>query len=674
MSFDREATLKKADKLLRQGKVDAAIEEYERLVEDQPRDWALANTLGDLYGRAGQTDRAAEQYTRIAENFLAAGFYPKAAAVFKKILKIDPDHEPAQLRLGEISQAQGLLADAKSYFHAVGARRRARGDRDGAAAMVIRTGEVDPADFEARTAAARTLVDAGRTGEAAVRYRELHDALLEKDRPAEALEALREAVRLNPQDRESRALLVNAAVAAGDLEGARAFLDRETAGRDPVLLAALLETELAAGTPDSVRELAASVGNPGADRRAALLDRAWAAAATHPDNAFALAAGLADAAARDGDHPAAAAALEEAAARIERHQVAALQRLIDVAIEGGLEETMTAAQERLADVYLSAGEAPEARSLAERLVARAPWISAHLERFRRALAMLKVSDPDTVIAQRLGGETPFIATDPFAPEPPPSPPFAGPPPDLAERPALRAEAPAATPHPDVASDTSPAPPVGSRAIRLSALSRADSEAEPAPSPPDAPPQTAVPVASFDGAAHDEIDLNAELAGPAEAPDRSAERAPGAGEAELGQAFSDFRQEVVRQTGADHSAQHMSIGRTYLEMGMRDQAVEPLTAAARSAQFRFEAASLLGRIFREHGDLDQAIQWFDRAADAPAPSAAEARTLLYELGCAVEDRGDTSRALAIFLELRAEAGEYLDVASRIERLSRVEAGG
>jgi tetratricopeptide (TPR) repeat protein len=204
------------------------------------------------------------------------------------------------------------------------------------------------------------------------------------------------------------------------------------------------------------------------------------------------------------------------------------------------------------------------------------------------------------------------------------------------------------------------------------LSPTESEPDPDPSPADAPPRTAVSVASFDGGAHDEIDLNAELAGPGQAAGPGGEAGPG--EAELGEAFSDFRQEVVRQTGADHCAQHMTIGRTYLEMGMRDQAVEPLTAAARSTQFRFEAASLLGRIFRERGDLDQAIQWFDRAADAPAPSAAEGRTLLYDLGRAVEDRGDTSRALAIFLELRAEAGEYLDVASRIERLSRVEAGG
>ena len=38
---------------------------------------------------------------------------------------------------------------------------------------------------------------------------------------------------------------------------------------------------------------------------------------------------------------------------------------------------------------------------------------AHIERFRRALVMLRVPDPDTVIAERLSGQSPFMATDHF---------------------------------------------------------------------------------------------------------------------------------------------------------------------------------------------------------------------------------------------------------------------
>src|SRR5262245_31515400 len=162
------------------------IVEYLRVVEDQPRDWTTANTLGDLYVRAGQPDRAAAQYARIAEHFMTEGFYSKASALYKKLLKLTPDDEGAQLNLAEISQKQGLLADAKAQLNAIEARRRGRGDRAGAADIVVRRGGLDPADFDARAAGARMLAEMGRTEEAAAWFRSIHADLLEKDRRSEA--------------------------------------------------------------------------------------------------------------------------------------------------------------------------------------------------------------------------------------------------------------------------------------------------------------------------------------------------------------------------------------------------------------------------------------------------------------------------------------------------------
>jgi len=233
LALDREDTLKKAEKLLRQGRLDAAIAEYVRVVEDQPRDWNTANTLGDLYVRAKQSEKAVAQYGRIAQHFFNDGFYPKAAALYKKILKISPDDEQSQLQLADLSAKQGLLADAKSYYQTVAARRRARGDRRGVDEIVVRLGSVDPADIDARTAAARVLAENGDQKGAAALFRALHADLAEKGRTPEAVVALREAVRLNPADAEGRGVLAAAALAAGDIAGARGYLDREAAGEDP---------------------------------------------------------------------------------------------------------------------------------------------------------------------------------------------------------------------------------------------------------------------------------------------------------------------------------------------------------------------------------------------------------------------------------------------------------
>jgi tetratricopeptide (TPR) repeat protein len=139
-------------------------------------------------------------------------------------------------------------------------------------------------------------------------------------------------------------------------------------------------------------------------------------------------------------------------------------------------------------------------------------------------------------------------------------------------------------------------------------------------------------------------------------------------------LQDFRNEVSRQTGSDEAVQHLKLARTYLDMGMADEAIGSLETAARSPRHRFEAASMLGRLYRDRQDVPHAIEWLERAAEAPAPGAEAGRALLYDLGTLLEAAGETARALAVLLELQSDAHEYRDVAARVERLARVQAGG
>jgi tetratricopeptide (TPR) repeat protein len=641
LPLDREDTLKKAEKLLRQGRLDAAIAEYLRVVEDQPRDWNTANTLGDLYVRANQADKAVAQFARIADHFFQDGFYPKAAALYKKILKIVPEDEPSQLHLADISVRLGLMADAKSYLTAVASRRRTRGDTRGANEMVVRLGAIDPTDIEARLAGARVLAESGDEGGAAGRFRDLYSDLLEKGRPAEALHALREAVRCNPGDREGRALLAKAAVAEGNLETARGYLDRETAGQDPALLLALVDIELRSGQLEQAREIVPQLFAIDRELRHSVVELAWALTESNPAAAFVCIDAAVDASLSASEFDDAASILQEFVTRIPAH-VPALLKLVEICVDGGLEAAMYEAQAQLTDAYLSTSQAVEARVIAEDLVAREPWEAAHIERFRRALVMLRVPDPDTVIAERLSGQTPFTATDHFSdpvreepPHPPPPVEPAAPEPGPEPIAPLRA-APDPVAHPPVPKPTAKSKPRGSVEIDLtSALGDLQGATS---SPP--PPQ------------------------PTAAPPRE----------NLDEVFKDLRKEASRKGAADQSAQHMKLARTYLEMGMLEEATAALKTAARSPRQRFEAGSLLARMYKEHGDIPQAIEWFERAAEAPAPTVEEGRALLYDLGLTLEETGETARALAVFLELQADAGDYRDVPQRADRLARVQTGG
>ena len=73
--FDREGALKSAEKALKLGRIDAAIAEYVKIVEAQPRDWNSANALGDLYVRAGQVDKGIASRMLLRANELLGDAY-----------------------------------------------------------------------------------------------------------------------------------------------------------------------------------------------------------------------------------------------------------------------------------------------------------------------------------------------------------------------------------------------------------------------------------------------------------------------------------------------------------------------------------------------------------------------------------------------------------------------
>ena len=159
MAFDRALTLRNAEKLIRQGKVDAAIAEFVRIVEDQPQDWAAKNTLGDLYSRAGQTDKAVQQFAEIANNLSDEGATAKAAALYKKILKLKPDHEHSLLQLADVLGMQRLYADARAHLNTLIELRKGKGDTRGALQAKIRLGSLDPEDYDGRMQAVSARIE-----------------------------------------------------------------------------------------------------------------------------------------------------------------------------------------------------------------------------------------------------------------------------------------------------------------------------------------------------------------------------------------------------------------------------------------------------------------------------------------------------------------------------------
>jgi tetratricopeptide (TPR) repeat protein len=609
VSIDRAATLRNAEQLLRQGQLDAAIAEYVQVVEAFPRDWTTANTLGDVYVRAKQINKAIEEFVRIADGLSHEGFVPRAAALYKKALRLMPEFEPLLWRAAEAAAKQGLLVDARGYLTTIERQRREAGDNAGAAAARIRMGTLDPANYAARKAAAAERAGIGDTAGAAQDLAVMAKELQDLERQPEAIDALREAARLAPGDQALRARLFDALVASGQTEQAREFASAEqlqqlsgepeesphaaqvhepqresqplapaTDGSDRV---SLIATEIQRGHGDDAAAHALELLQSDASVRSQILVAALnAVAGGLSEPAFRTARLVADSYLVDGDWATAADAMAAFAEHAPDH-VAARERLVEICEDGMLEDRLIDALARLADGYLNAGLGAQARSTAEELVARAPWDQANVSRFRQALVLLQEPDPDAIIAERLGGASPFQST---------------------------------------------------------ALG-------PASDAPSAAAATALP------------------------PEQAEDPAP-----DLEDVFIQFRGEVSRKTiqeAADADYQHAI---ALKDAGDLDGCIEALLQASKAPSLRFAAGSLLARVYKQRGQFSEALEWFERAAQAPAPSAAEYHEVLFELTEGLEASGDVTRALAVGLELQAEAGAYRDVAERVERLAKAQARG
>ncbi|MFQ5719848.1 MAG: tetratricopeptide repeat protein [Acidobacteriota bacterium] len=231
MAINRIKISRAAEKLVRQGRVDAAITEYKRLLDDSPEDLATLNKVGDLYRQSGQIHRALPCFQKIAEHYRDRGFAQKAIAMFKKIAKLDPDNLDVLEQLVALYTEQGLVREAlRNLRHAA----RIAGENEEperALEFEYRALELSPDDCDGQRSLAQRLRDAGETERSIAGFLRAADGYAAAEKVDTAVECCHEALAVAPLDPTPAECLC------------RLLLDRDQSERAVKEVEALLEAD-----------------------------------------------------------------------------------------------------------------------------------------------------------------------------------------------------------------------------------------------------------------------------------------------------------------------------------------------------------------------------------------------------------------------------------------------
>ena len=161
MATKKEKAIKAANRFLQRGQVDKAIRTYEQLVAQHERDPRLRHKLGELLARKNRVSEALEEFRWVANHFESNGFYPKALAVYKQMLDLDPERMDVHLHLGEIYLSQGKTSDAGKHFASVATKVEKEGSLSEKISVYEKLLRINPEDMDSLMRLVSLYVEGG---------------------------------------------------------------------------------------------------------------------------------------------------------------------------------------------------------------------------------------------------------------------------------------------------------------------------------------------------------------------------------------------------------------------------------------------------------------------------------------------------------------------------------
>src|SRR5229473_4737404 len=384
--FNKQKVLSAAEKFVQQGKLQNAISEYEKVLKADPKDLTVMNTVGDLYSRLGNSEKAVECFKSVGDAYASQGFTVKAIAMYKKLSKLKSSLESV-LKLAELYTQQGLFNDARAQYLQVAEEFLKSGELENAVRIFQKILEMDPENTAMRVRLAEVYVRLGKKNDAWQIFSAAAETLRTKGNLSSAEEVLQRMLTLDPGN--SYALLMQGRnlLEAGDAEAATESLQKVSdLDSNPDGLRDLLKAYLKTGRLSDAGTLASkllTVHNDLASistfadalMHAGQYENALQVYDQHSDRLLA----------EDSDK-----VLKNLHAVIGhvRDNPASLEKLLDLFQKAGESTHIGEVIELLAHASVQSGDLPRARDLYQRLATMEPGNPLHMNNYQQVASQI----------------------------------------------------------------------------------------------------------------------------------------------------------------------------------------------------------------------------------------------------------------------------------------------
>ena len=204
MASNKDSAIERARQYAAAGQFDQAIESWRQVLDKSLNDANVYETIGDLYVKTKAAKEASEAYTRAAQLFLQQGLHPKVIAIYKKLLKAEPDRADLHERAGGLYDIQGLKNEAIAEYLAGSKQYLQAGKRVKALSLFRKITQLDPHNTSVRMRVAEICLQEHRMNEAIEEYMRIGDEYLQLQKEKEARALYEKVLTLSPNHPEAR--------------------------------------------------------------------------------------------------------------------------------------------------------------------------------------------------------------------------------------------------------------------------------------------------------------------------------------------------------------------------------------------------------------------------------------------------------------------------------------